>query len=212
MRLPTFLFTIFPLTASAQMFTFGVQGGIPAQTPLGRTSQTPFALGPSVDVHIFSGLSLETGLLYSRIGQRSDNYAFLGPGANFTTVGAVTLGFVNAKGYALEVPLLAKYRFVNSRHTWRPFVTAGPTIRRTSLTYDEFNTAISIPTGSAENTVGGVHSRRSVWKADPAAGIGVDVRAGRYHLEPEVRYSYWGVGETSLVRKNQVHFLMGFRF
>src|ERR1041385_5451182 len=38
-----------PLTASAQLLTFGIQGGVPAQTPLGRTDKIPFAVGPSVD-------------------------------------------------------------------------------------------------------------------------------------------------------------------
>jgi hypothetical protein len=47
---------------------------------------------------------------------------------------------------------------------------------------------------------------------DPAAGLGVDFRAGRFHLEPEARYSYWSAGEHGRIRKNQVTLMLGFRF
>jgi hypothetical protein len=207
MRLPILLFTLLPLTASAQRFTLGLEGGIPAQTPLGKTDQTPFAIGPSVNVQVFGGLSFETGLLYDRIGRRSDNSTFFFP------ENTVTLGFSSSKGSALEVPLLAKFRFLHARNVWRPFLTAGPTVRRTSITTDQFSSTFSgSPLGTAANGLAPFHRATSQWNVDPAAGAGVDIRTGRFHLEPEVRYSYWAAGKNSLVRKNQVNFMLGFRF
>ena len=50
------------------------------------------------------------------------------------------------------------------------------------------------------------------WNADPTAAAGVDFRVGRIHIEPEIRYSYWGAGKHTLVDKNQVQFLFGIRF
>jgi hypothetical protein len=195
-----------PVTASAQLLTFGVQGGVPAQTPLGQTDKMPFTLGPTINVHIFRGLSLESGVLYDRIGRRNDNLAFFFP------ENSVTLGLIDSRASAIEVPLLGKYRFRSLRRGWRPFVTAGPTIRRTSIRSEQLTSVLSgSPLGS--NASGsGFETRTSQWNVDPAAGAGMDIRAGRFHLEPEVGYSYWGAGKNSLIRKNQVNFLMGFRF
>ena len=108
LRLPILLFTLFPLTVSAQHFSLGVQGGVPAQTPLGRSDQIPFSIGPTVEFHILGGLSLQSGLLYDRIGRRSDQLIFLGP------ENGLTLGSANVRGSAVEIPVLAKYRTARS--------------------------------------------------------------------------------------------------
>ena len=205
MKLLILTFTLLPLTASAQLFTFGVQGGVPAQTPLGRTDNTPFVLGPSVNIRVFSGLSLETGVLYHRLGRGSDNFTFLYP------ENSVTLGFETWRGSALEVPVLARYRFLSERAAWRPFLSAGPTVRRTSITTTWANSVISgSPLGN--NSAGVLKTKTTQWNVDPTTGVGVDFRMGRIHVEPEARYSYWGAGKTGRVRKNQVNFLLGFRF
>jgi outer membrane protein W len=124
---------------------------------------------------------------------------------------AVTLTSSTERGRALELPFLAKYHFLSEHRTWRPFVTAGPTVRRTSLDASRFATILS---GVQQVTLAPQLSSGSTvkWTVDPAVGAGVDFKAGRFHLEPEVRYSYWGAGKDSLVRKNQVDFLLGFRF
>jgi len=120
MKLRIFTLALLPLTASAQLFTFGVQGGVPAQTPRGRTDEMPFVLGPSVNIRAFAGVSLQTGVLYHRIGRGNDSFAFLYP------ENAVTLGFESWRGSALELPFLAKFRFLGERAGWRPFLLAGP--------------------------------------------------------------------------------------
>ena len=204
MRLYLLTFVLLPLTASAQLFNFGVQGGVPAQTPLGQTRNMPFALGPSVDIHVLSGLSLETGLLYHRIGRSTENFAFLFP------ENAITLGQQTSHGSAWELPFLAKYRLLSQRARWRPFLTAGPTVRRTSIASDSVSTVFNSSPQSF-NANPQLSSRTSRWNLDPTAGVGVDVQTGRFHLEPEVRYSYWGAGKNGPIRKNQVNFLLGFR-
>src|SRR5258708_679913 len=127
MNLRIFTLVLLPLTASAQLFTFGVQGGVPTETPAGQTSKIPFVIGPSVEIRLLSGLSLESGVLYHRIGRGYSNSIFLYP------ENAVTLGFETWSGSALEVPFLAKYRFLSERHSLRPFLTAGPTVPPTSI-------------------------------------------------------------------------------
>jgi hypothetical protein len=124
----------------------------------------------------------------------------------------VTLVSSTERGRALELPFLAKYHLLREHHTWRPFVTAGPTVRRTSLDASHY---ASILSGVSLGTVAAQPPLRTntvKWNVDPAVGAGVDFKTGRFHLEPEVRYSYWDAGKNSVVRKNQVDFLLGFRF
>jgi hypothetical protein len=205
MTLRIFAFALLPLAASAQLFTFGVQGGMPTQTPVGQTSKMPFVLGPSVDIRVSSGLSLETGLLYHRMGRGYNNSVFLYP------ENAVTLGVETWHGSALEIPFLAKYRFLSERRGLRPFLSAGPTMRRTSITTSR---AYSVVSSSPLSTNGAslMDTKSTKWNVDPTIGGGMDFKAGRFHIEPETRYSYWGAGKTSEVRKNQVSALIGFRF
>jgi hypothetical protein len=195
-----------PMIAQNQLFTFGVKGGVPAETPLGQTGHTPFVLGPTVSLRIYSRLSIETGVMFHRLGQDASTGAFPYPADAFT----VTYNSVTAR--ALEVPILAKVQVLGERRTWRPFFTLGPTVRRTSVE-SQYAAAIFSGTTLGTTTVHpGINSNRVDWRVDPALGVGVECKAGRFHLDPEARYSYWGAGANLPVRKNQVDFLLGFRF
>lgn len=166
----------------------------------GRSKRTklPFVLGPTLSVGFTSNISLETGVLFHRLGSTEGHFAF--PSSNGTLVS----GSDEWKAGALELPFLLKYRFLNRSRTWRPFLSAGPTVRRTSIDYRGFRF------GDGEASLLG--SETVKWNVDPAAGVGVSFRTGRIHIEPEVRYSYWGAGKHEVVRQNQVHFLFGLRF
>jgi hypothetical protein len=125
---------------------------------------------------------------------------------------SITLSSTSIHGHALEIPILAKGYLRAERSTFRPFVTGGLAIHRTSL---ESRNGASILGGTNLLPLPSepVFQTESVlWKPDPSAGAGVDFKAGRFHLEPQVRYSYWAAGKNSDIRKNQVHFLLGFRF
>ena len=166
----------------------------------------PFVIGPTLSVGAFAGLSLETGVLFHRLGATHEGYAF--PSLD----GALVIGSDEWKARAVEVPLLLKYRFLSSNRTWRPFLSMGPTVRRTSVDYIGLRSTLSlspIDTGTREPMS---TSDTVKWKVDPAVGVGVSFRTGRIHIEPEVRYSYWGAGKHNVVRQNQVHFLFGLRF
>jgi hypothetical protein len=205
MNLRILTLSMLPVAASAQLLTFGVQGSVPAQQPISRSENMPFAIGPTVGVRISSGLSFESGLLYHRIGRGSNFGTFFGP------ENSITLSSESWRGHALEVPFLAKYRFRNERSALRPFVTAGPTLRRTTV---DSVAGSSIFSGSSLSSIGHNISGATTtkWNLDPTFGVGADLRTGRFHTEPMVRYSYWAAGKNWLVRKNQVDFLLGFRF
>jgi hypothetical protein len=201
-----FLLATCSIHASAQVLTFGVQGGVAGQPPRGRTESVPFLLGPSVGIHFVSGLSVETGLLYRRIGRGYESYTLLFP------ENAVTLGSERWRGSALEIPVLAKYRFLDKGAAWRPFLTAGPTVRRTSIRSDNATVVFGNSSLTPNRLPTFNDTSFTHWGIDPTVGAGVDLRAGKFHVEPQVQYSYWTAGKNSSIRKNQTSFLLGFRF
>ncbi len=202
-----FLSILVPVIAAAQPFTFGVKGGVPAQTPLGQPdSRMPFILGPTIDIRVFSRLSIESGVMFDRMGQQAGSGAFQYP------ENALTLVANTERARALEVPVLAKIHLRPEHRTWRPFVTLGPTIRRTTLESQYSATIFSGTSLTPFAPQPGFSGKRVDWSVDPAAGAGLDYGTGRFHFEPEVRYSYWGSGVNLPIRKNQVGFLLGFRF
>lgn len=202
-----FSLTVVPMMAQTKLLTLGVEGGVPTQTPIGQSAtQVPFVLGPKVDIRISPRLSVETGVLFHRMGQQSNTGVFLYP------ENSVTLVSGTVRGRALEVPLLAKYYFVGEHRTWRPFIAGGPAIRRTALDDGQFSSIVS---GTAFVTLGSqpfLNTKVVKWNVDPSFGAGIDFKTGRFHIEPKVAYSYWGAGTNTAVRKNQVGFELGFRF
>jgi hypothetical protein len=196
-----------PALAQIQPLTFGIKGGAPVLTPLGQTGQIPLTLGPTVNFRISSRLSLETGVMFYRMGVQETGSAIQYP-AN-----SLTVTFGHRQAHALEIPALARLQLLGERHTWRPYLTLGPAIRRTSM---RFSYASSILSGTALDATltfpPPTNADTVKWNVDPVVGAGVDFRSGRVHLEPEVRYSHWGAGTRLPVRQNQVELLLGFRF
>jgi hypothetical protein len=198
---------VMPAVAQTQFLSFGLKGGAPAQTPLGQTfNEMPLVLGPTVNLRISSRFSVETGVLFHRMGRQLNTGIFQYPENTLTFVSSTE------RGRALELPMLLRYHLLGEHRTWRPFITAGPAVRRTSIDALHTSTVLSGLSLSDFTATPRVNTNLVKWNVDPAFGAGVDLKAGRFHLEPEVRYSYWGAGKNSAVRKNQVDFLLGFRF
>ena len=201
------LCAIFPILGLPQLVTFGVQGGAPAQVPLGQTtSKLPFAFGPTITLRATPRISLESGILFYRLGKANDNFAYSLPENTFT------LGFEERHGRAIELPLLLRYRFRSESRAWQPFISAGPAVRRTSVDFTRFTSVFSNSPANAPPVAPVIKDTSVKWNVDPVFGVGTSFRAGRLHLEPQARYSYWGAGKNSAVLKNQVQFLFGLRF
>ena len=205
-KLPYLWLALLPGVGSAQQFLIGFLGGVPAEPSVGKSANSlPFVLGPTLSMGLSGGLSLETGVLFHRLGSTRENYAVS------SSAGAFILGTDEWKGRAIEIPLLLKYHFLSRSSTWRPFVSAGPTVRWTSIDYNGSRSILSstVPATSSEPMRA---SETTKWNVDPVLGVGVSFRTGRVRIEPEVRYSYWGAGKHEVIRQNQVHFLFGLRF
>ena len=199
--------TLLPFIASAQHFSVGVIGGAPAQTPLGESAnKLPFVIGPTLTVGSFAGFSVQTGVLFHRLGETQQNYALR------SLEGAVTLGTDTFKARAIEIPVLLRYQFLSRLSAWHPFISAGPSVRRVSIDYTGTQSVVSGNPISYSAGPSMTTSNVVKWRVDPVVGVGVSFRAGAVKIEPEVRYSYWGAGSHTVVRQNQVHFLFGIRF
>jgi hypothetical protein len=198
------LFSVLPVVAQDQPFTLGIKGGVPAQTPLGTVDRMPFILGPTFTVRISLLVSVESGVLFHRMGQS------VGTGVFLNTDNTVTLSPTSQRARALEIPVLAKFHLLGADKASRPFVTLGPSIRRTSVQSGLEGVILS---GTQLTPLATLPAPKNAvnWSVDPTVGAGLDIKTGRFHIEPEVRYSYWGAGKDLPVRKNQVSFLLGFR-
>jgi hypothetical protein len=189
----------------AQQVSAGIEGGFPIQTPLNTTKVMPFAVGPTAEVRLFWGISLQTGVLYRRVGDAQSSLFF-----NTIDNGAI-VSSDRLRGWALDIPILAKYRFLGEGRAFRPFLAVGPTIRRTSIR-DTFTTSVQGTTMPPPPFYLANYDHHNIeWNVDPTVAAGVDIRTGRFHVEPEVRYSYWQSGNSGPLRNNQVEFMFRFR-
>ena len=197
-------------TARSQPLSFGLEAGVPITGSIradpsapGSATTNRYIAGGSIEVRLPRHLSLEFDALYRHL-----HYAdFFGTpllGGEFERVSAGTW----------EFPLLVKYHFRGDAA--RPFVSTGAAFETVALknrfiAYSpfpspEFTTGTDSSSLSLQNSiVGGL-----------AAGAGIEVRAGRLHVTPEIRYTRWLTPHFSLPytlesKQNQVEFLLGFR-
>jgi len=126
---------------------------------------------------------------------------------------------IDVKGDSWDVPLLAKYRL---GHRSRPYVAAGGVIRlvgpvrgrgeQTDGSYYDLNGTTITPF----NTNSPSELRKRFYPGLTAAG-GLEFRAARFLLLPELRYTRWTANIAQpggLLRfpSNQVEFLVGLLF
>src|SRR5690349_17938245 len=80
---------------------------------------------------------------------------------------AVTLVSSTERGRALELPFIAKYHFLSEHYTWRPFVAAGPTMRRTSLDARHFASILSGVSLDTFRPQPILNKKTVTWNVDP---------------------------------------------
>ena len=194
------LFLICAGTAAAGPFNFGVKGGIPLTDFFSDVSSQSFSLasnakhyivGPSLELKLPVGLSLELDALYRRM-----NYS----GTSSTSVSQS----VSANGF--EFPLMLKYKFPGV--VARPYVDAGFAFDTLSGLTQTITSKVGLtnPPPSGQFTEGFV------------MGGGLDVNLHIFHLAPEIRYTHWGssrlVDPLNLVKgsQNQAELLVGITF
>jgi opacity protein-like surface antigen len=194
------LWLIGTLSASAQLISGGIRGGLPltdfyqavssSGASLSSTS-TRFIIGPTIELHLPAGFGLEADALYRHFDYRAsvnliDSLANLGA----------------SNGW--EFPLLLKYRLPGP--FVRPFLDAG-------VAFDRWS-------GFKQLQVLAVTTRSDVSGTNTGfvAGAGIELHTPLIRLSPEIRYTRWGASSITDVsgalrsNQNQVEVLVGLTF
>ncbi|SPE41477.1 conserved exported hypothetical protein [Candidatus Sulfopaludibacter sp. SbA3] len=215
-------FLLLAAVAPAQVISVGVKAGIPATNALpdygayypGMIDTGRWTIGPTIEFHLFSGLSIEVDALYR--GYRQDESFASGEttipaGPSTAPITYPAISFSNQTSTkAWDVPMLLKYRFGTRR--FRPFVDAGATFSHTSS-----DVTSSIVCLSSETVCGTSnfqpyynqlnHSTFTMNTFGPTAGVGVEYKIGKFKLAPEVRFTH-----LSNPTRNLATVLLGFTF
>ena len=194
------LWLIGTLSASAQLISGGIRGGLPltdfyqavssSGASLSSTS-TRFILGPTIELHLPAGFGLEADALYRHFDYR----------ASVNLIDSlVNLGASNG----WEFPLLLKYRLPGP--FVRPYLDAG-------VAFDRWS-------GFKQLQVLAVTTRSDVSGTNTGfvAGAGIELHTPLIRLSPEIRYTRWGASSITDVsgalrsNQNQVEVLVGLTF
>jgi Outer membrane protein beta-barrel domain len=204
-----------PATGWKKFLTVGVKGGLPFTTAFlsdtyARVITTPYRCGdfsptnavcapPDATVetrrasrNYLVGPSVELHLPL-RLSVEGD--ALYSPLSVADPNGQYFLPVINTTASIIKTysswsfPILAKYRF--HAPFAQPYLEAGPTFR------------------TAESAIS-----RYLSKAGVTAGVGVEARAWKFHVSPEVRFVHWGADTPGYYpsRRNQAQFLLGLSY
>ena len=194
----------------AQTFSVGVKGGVPVTNDIDSYSATSeskrYTVGPMVNVALGYGVNVEAAALYRRIGYRSGGADGFG-GFSATVV----------RGNSWEFPIVLRKslrRGVFAAAGYAPLVITGS---RHSSGYQTKPYQIPLQITYYE---GDYHQR---WNTtNGIVGVaGVQRRAGKFHIAPEIRNTLWtrpaleeygSRGYTLLSSQHQIDLLVTIRF
>jgi hypothetical protein len=193
-------FFIIAMTASAQSpVVFGVKGGIgitdafsPGGDPpvvFSQSATKDYIIGPTVDLRLPLGLSLEADALYRPESLEIQSVVVTNPTTNPTLS---TTPFEKQRVNTFEFPLLVKYRLPVSRI--KPVLEVGPSFRaggsNNYLTYDLAHSGFTI-------------------------GGGLEYKLPVLRLSTDLRFTEWAKSSSTseaTPNNNQVELLFGFTF
>ena len=162
-----------------------------------------YLVGPMIEVVLPHGIGFEFDALYSRFGYSSSlgNFAFYNS--------------IRVRANSWEFPLLAKYRF--HAGPVHPFALVGYVPRTVSGKDSEAGYIVHIDTGNRDYGSSTTSTNYDTGQGLTAGG-GIEIRAGRIHIAPEVRYIHWShplfydygpQGYFVQTRQSEVEFLVG---
>ena len=170
----------------AQNVSLGIKGGFIADSDMkrvtgGDSESKSYIFGPTFEAQLpFEKISIETSLLYHRVGYRSSFKAF-----SSTYIDQV-------RGDLFEVFLLLKYYPFGTGSTIQPFISGGPAIRNlANATKKDIVIGIEPVTGQQMVST---YESNVISRSGPfglSIGAGVLSKSGRVRFSPEIRYTKW---------------------
>ncbi|MGA3017093.1 MAG: outer membrane beta-barrel protein [Bryobacteraceae bacterium] len=188
---PVVLVLLAAVPAGAQQFWFGVKGGVPV-TPIltagigdpfnAYTVYTnPYIVGATAEIRLTRGLSIGVDALMR-------HWSYLDRG-KYQPGFSVFSSRTTANDW--EFPLFARYRLRRGKAI-DPFVNAGAAVDW--LQGLRQSTTVTYFIGGSTPTTFSTYPPQELQRRTTAGvvgGGGVDLKCGRVHVEPEVRYTYW---------------------
>jgi hypothetical protein len=201
------------ISLCAQFFSVGVKGGVPITDAFNAvqgdqtsyfTSTHRYIIGPTAQVNLPLGFSVEVDALYKRLGfQYQQN----------TVDGTVTAQTV---ANSWEFPLLVKWAFLPG--PIRPFVDAGASFRHITGV-DQFRQTLLVIGGQTNSSTSNPAELNKSTDAGFVFGGGLEFKLGKLRITPELRYTRWGgevfrdpVNALLQTNRNQGDFLLGITF
>ena len=170
-----------------QPVSFGIKGGVPLTNAVGGnfgggSEASRYTGGLMLELRLPASFAFEANGLYKRTGYR----------ASQTDRSITSAGQVRANSW--EFPLLVKY-YLPFAPAVRPFVDGGYVLRRLTGVKGHVHVFGTSPDMGIPIDVTFPMSASTVLHEDPthgiAAGAGLRLGAGPFHLSPEVRYTRW---------------------
>jgi hypothetical protein len=188
------IFLSIPVRASSQTLMLG--GKVAGQATTTFTEafspdvvhEDRFLFGPMAEVRLTHRFSVEVDALYKRKLNYTDTFSYFEPGSLKLQVRTETHD-VTARSW--EIPVIMKWYPVN--HPIRPFLGGGFSSRNVSGTTHIFGT-VSGNAGIPPSTFDSQTSDGDLvhhWTYGITADAGVNIRAGIFHFQPELRYTRW---------------------
>jgi len=208
MRNPTVLlitlgYSFCVVGAGAQLVSVGVKGGLPINTVNSFNDESRrYIVGPSIEFRLPFHFAAEVDALYSRVGN-SFSYSYTD-----TQTGTTTSSSGRQRGNSWEFPVLGKYYF--GARKVQPFLGTGYSFR-SIWTHSAYVT--SVLSGSPippRTTVSSFDGRETVNIGAIFTG-GVRMRAGRFSVLPELRYTRHSL-RTAFTPRGEGKFLLGISF
>jgi hypothetical protein len=189
---------LIPTPAYTQRVLFGVK----VAGQITSTFEPPFVpnvihedrilFGPTAEVHLLWRLSLEVDALHKRKLNYTQNSVFL-DATRFEQTFATTDG----TSRSWEVPVILKWHVVERPHTI--FVGGGISPRNVIGNAHTYGTTVSLlPATTFDFRTQGA---ANPWTYGPVFTAGIDLRAGIFHFQPELRYTRWNDSPFSFVTK-----------
>jgi hypothetical protein len=181
-------------TAQAQIFSYGVKAGVPVTPAISDfgPAANPYldtgrwTVGPSVELHLFRGLSAEFDALFR-------GYTVISNFPVLTSSNVSLLDSARSSTKVWDFPLLLKYRLPGQR--MRPFLDGG--YQWTHQSTDALTSIEALPPTAcfgAGATLCELYASASDFKyasnaRGPVAGLGIEFKFRRVRIAPEVRYT-----------------------
>jgi outer membrane protein with beta-barrel domain len=192
-------------------FDTGTSGGLHGSDEYSAATRR-YTIGVSVEWRMAEHFGFAAGVLYHRMGYVALVNVFNSATGDFRNTA------LDVKGNSWDFPLMARYHLPGPA---RPFLAAGGVLRYVGPVHGRgTETTGSLVTRSSSTVVldtSDPSDLRKRFYPGVTAAAGMELRAGRVRMLPELRYTWWTAnisGEGGLLRfaPNQVEFLVGLTF